>query len=253
MRACFPIQTAMPTDSHDAIYANPLKEVGDFSFDEQVTRVFPDMIKRSVPGYEIILSHIGSLAQTFARPGGRCYDLGCSLGAATLSLRHRIPEDNTIIAVDNSAPMIARCQTVIERDTAKPQVELRCEDIQDVEIAQADVVLLNFTLQFIPVESRLALLEKICQGLRAGGLLLLSEKIAFESPDIQATMTEKHHQYKRDKGYSALEVSQKRAALERVLIPESRSTHLTRLKAVGFSSVDTWFQYFNFAAFMAIK
>ena len=244
----------MPNKPQDTIYANPLKTVADFTFDEQVTRVFPDMIKRSVPGYETIVSSIGSLAAPFVANGGRCYDLGCSLGASTLSLRQHIPADNsTIISIDNSPEMIKRCHELIELDSAAPHVELICANIQDVPITDASVVILNFTLQFIPIEERHALLLKICRGLRKGGALILSEKIAFTDPTLQQLMTEKHHDFKRANGYSDLEISQKRTALENVMVPETIHCHQQRLSIVGFSCAEVWFQCLNFASMIAIK
>ena len=244
----------MANKLQDTIYANPLKKVADFTFDEQVTQVFPDMIKRSVPGYETIVASIGSLAAPFVANGGRCYDLGCSLGASTLSLRQHIPADNTaIISIDSSPEMIKRCGELIELDTATPPVELICADIQDVPITDASVVILNFTLQFIPIEKREVLLLKICRGLRKGGALILSEKIAFADPTLQQLMTEKHHDFKRANGYSDLEISQKRTALENVMVPETIHCHQQRLSTVGFSCAEIWFQCLNFASMIAIK
>ena len=134
----------------DSIYASPVGEVSAFKFDEAVVRVFPDMIQRSVPGYQAIISAIGLLAGRFAREHSVCYDLGCSLGAATLSMRHQITVDSCrIIAVDNSPAMVTRFLQVLEKDQAKVPVEVLCQDIRELEIENASVVVLNFTLQFI--------------------------------------------------------------------------------------------------------
>ncbi len=244
----------MSKKPQDTIYADPLQKVADFTFDERVTRVFPDMIKRSVPGYETIVSNIGSLAAPFVADGGRCYDLGCSLGASTLSLRHYIPAGNTrIISVDSSVEMINRCRELIALDTATAPVELICADIREVPITDASVVILNFTLQFIPVEERRELLLKIYHGLRKGGILILSEKIAFSNAALQQLMTEKHHNFKRANGYSDLEISQKRTALENVMAPETIHCHQQRLSDIGFSCAEVWFQCLNFASMIAIK
>jgi|SRR5690554_64495 tRNA (cmo5U34)-methyltransferase len=238
----------------DTIYANPLAQVDEFAFDQTVVNVFPDMIKRSVPGYATIINMIGNLAQRYAQANSTCYDLGCSLGAATLAMRHRIQSaDCSIIAIDNSAAMIERCHQVIAADSGEIPVHLQCANLQDVEIKQASIVVLNFTLQFIPVEQRPDVLQQIYQGLLPGGVLILSEKVAFEDKPHQELMTELHHNFKRSNGYSDLEIAQKRSAIENVLIPETLNTHRTRLRAAGFSSVDVWFQCFNFASIIAIK
>ena len=158
----------------DTLYASPLGEIDGFQFDSSVVDVFPDMIQRSVPGYSAIISAIGLLASRFAQADSVCYDLGCSLGAATLSMRHKISQKNCkIIAVDNSSAMLSRCQNIIARDTAIIPVELVCSDIQDIEIHNASVVVLNFTLQFIPLADRDAFISKIYQGLRPDGILIL--------------------------------------------------------------------------------
>lgn len=242
------------SDSIDRLYAQPHEELTGFRFDERVVAVFPDMIKRSVPGYSTIIHMIGQIAERYAQTGTNLYDLGCSLGAATLSMRHRITAaDTRIVAVDNSPDMIERCRTVLAADSGEVPVQLICANLQDVVIEQASVSVLNFTLQFIPLAERDALLRHIAQGTVAGGVLILSEKIAFEDSEHQTLMTELHHNFKRANGYSDLEIAQKRTALENVLIPETLKTHQQRLLQAGFRSVDCWFQCFNFASIIAFK
>jgi len=240
--------------SKDSIYASPVGEIGAFKFDETVVRVFPDMIQRSVPGYSAVISAIGLLAGRFAREHSVCYDLGCSLGAATLSMRHQIKADNCrIVAVDNSEAMITRFREVLQKDQAPVAVEPLCADLREVAIENASVVVLNFTLQFIPLEDRTRLLQKIYQGLLPGGILILSEKLKFDDDRQQELQTQMHHAFKKAQGYSDLEISQKRTALENVLIPETFAQHQSRLRQVGFSSAEVWFQYFNFASIIALK
>lgn len=239
----------------DSIYASPLGEVDAFTFDEKVVNVFPDMIRRSVPGYSAIISAIGLLAGRFSQDHSRCYDLGCSLGAATLSMRQQIQaEDCRIVAVDNSEAMVERFRKRLSEDEGEGvAVELQCADIRDIEISRASVVVLNFTLQFIPVADRWAFLQKLYQGMLPGGILILSEKLRFSDPRQQALQTDMHHAFKKAQGYSDLEISQKRTALENVLIAETFVEHQRRLLEVGFSSAEVWFQYFNFASMIALK
>lgn len=240
---------------HDTIYASPLDEMIDFRFDERVVDVFPDMIQRSVPGYGTMISTIGILAARYVQTGTHCYDLGCSLGAVTLSMRQRISDTHCdIIAVDNSMAMIERGQQLLANDHSSAiPVTMVCADLQDVSIENASVVVLNFTLQFIPVDERLELIKRIYQGLKSGGVLILSEKIAFEDPEKQNFHIEVHHDFKRANGYSDLEISQKRSALEKVLIPETLASHQQRLTLAGFNFSEPWFQCFNFMSLVAIK
>lgn len=160
----------MTADPHtDRIFANPLAAIEDFRFDDTVVAVFPDMIKRSVPGYQAIINMIGELAERYAQEGSVCYDLGSSLGAATLSMRRRIKQnDCRIVSVDNSPAMVRRAEKILQQDQGTVPVELRCEDISHTEIRDASVVVLNFTLQFIPLAERAELIRRIHQGLRPG-------------------------------------------------------------------------------------
>lgn len=238
----------------DTLYADPLSERGLFTFDDNVARVFPDMIKRSVPGYPTIVSMTGLLAGKYATQGSNVYDLGCSLGASTLAMRQNIQAPGCrIISVDNSTAMLERCKSIIDTDTHDTPVTLTLADLQDVAIEKASVVVLNFTLQFIPRELRDEVIRRIYQGLQPGGIMVLSEKVTFEDPHLDALNIELHHQFKRANGYSDLEVARKRSALENVLIPETLAQHKQRIGNAGFGSCDVWFQCFNFASLIALK
>lgn len=247
----------MPTPSltpRDRLYASAQAQITEFAFDEQVATVFPDMIQRSVPGYGMIINALKLLAERYAQPDSQLYDLGCSLGAATLALRHGITHTGCrIIAVDNAAAMVERCQAFLVQDTVAVPVEVHCADVQTVEISNASVVVLNFTLQFIPLSQRVTLIRRIYNGLRPGGVLVLSEKIIFSDPHWQRESVELHHAFKRANGYSDLEISQKRSALEQVLVPETLETHQQRLHDVGFAASHVWLQQFNFISLLAWK
>ena len=239
----------------DALYASPLNEIIDFKFDEKVVAVFPDMIQRSVPGYANLISSIGVLAGRYVQPNSRCYDLGCSLGSVSLSMRQHIKQPQCdIIAVDNSKEMIERGKEIVALDPSPSvTITMQCKDITDTAINNASVVVLNFTLQFIDPARRQQLINDIYQGLNPGGILILSEKVSFNSSREDGFLTEAHHDFKRANGYSDLEISQKRTALEKVMIPESISCHQERLSDAGFDFSTVWFQCFNFVSLIAIK
>ncbi|EKO3395289.1 carboxy-S-adenosyl-L-methionine synthase CmoA [Vibrio fluvialis] len=238
----------------DTIFSAPIDKIGDFTFDERVVEVFPDMIQRSVPGYANIISAIGMLAERFAKPHSNLYDLGCSLGAATLSMRRNIKQEGCkIIGVDNSAAMVERCKLHVNAYRSDTPVEIIEADIRNIDIKNASVVVLNFTLQFLSPEDRYTLLEKIYAGLRPGGILILSEKFVFENQIANELLIDLHHDFKRANGYSELEISQKRSAIENVMRPDSVETHKARFEQLGFSSYEVWFQCFNFGSMFAIK
>ncbi len=242
------------SNKRDQIYADTSIGFGQFVFDQRVVDVFPDMIKRSVPGYSTIIHMVGQIAERYAQAGSSCYDLGCSLGASTLAMRHRIQAANVaIVAIDNSPDMIERCKLVIDADSHDVPVELRCEDLSQSTIENASVVVMNFTLQFIPREQRNALIKRIYAGMCPGGVLVLSEKLKFEDDHHDALMNELHHYFKKTNGYSEMEIAKKRTALENVLIPESLEQHKQRLADSGFRGTELWFQCFNFSSLLAFK
>lgn len=238
----------------DNIYAQPHDSVRDFQFDDKVANVFPDMIKRSVPGYSHIIGVIGILAEQYAQPNSNIYDLGCSLGAATVSMRHRVHAPGVkIIAVDNSQAMLDRSADYLDSEDSPIPVETRCADITSLTVQNCSFAVLNFTLQFIEPDQRLQTLKSIYDGLLPGGALVLSEKLAFTDRQQESLLAAHHHDFKRANGYSDLEISQKRQAIERVLLPETADQHSQRLHDAGFAQVSQWFQSFNFASFIAIK
>lgn len=244
----------MTNSTTDLIYSQTHKQVKNFTFDAQVVEVFPDMISRSVPGYNTIIDTIGRLSQQFVQQNTNIYDLGCSLGAATLAMRKGITEKNcNIIGVDNSSDMVKRCKMHVDAFKGNTPVSIIEGNIQDIDIENASMVVLNFTLQFIEKPQRQALLNKIAKGLKPGGLLVLSEKIVSEDETIDNALVNLHHNFKRDNGYSELEVAQKRTALEKVMLTDSVEVHKERLKEAGFAHTSLWFQCFNFTSFIAIK
>jgi len=241
-------------EQKDNLYSQYRERVADFVFDDAVAAVFDDMIRRSVPGYATVIGMTKVFAEHYAQPNSVCYDLGCSLGASTLAMRKGIIHSGCgIVAVDNSAAMVKQCSEVVAMDKSDVPVEVVCADIRDVAIENASVVVMNFTLQFLAPDQRDTMIQKIYDGLRPGGVLLLSEKISFDDTDKDAFETDMHHEFKKFMGYSDLEVAQKRKSLENVLLPDTLDIHRKRLKQAGFSKTFLWFQCFNFMSLAAFK
>jgi tRNA (cmo5U34)-methyltransferase len=241
-------------NNKDKVFSEIMHTIDDFSFDESVADVFPDMIKRSVPGYENIIKHLGTFARLFVTDDSVIYDLGSSLGAASMSIRRNVHAKNVqMIAVDNSQSMVSRSRKIFDAYESDIPIKIIHDDIQNISINNASMVVLNFTLQFVDKASREELLKKIASGLNPGGLLVLSEKIQFNNPDTQNLIENMHLDFKRENGYSELEISQKRESLQDILIPETFQEHQNRLLSVGFKSADIWLQQYNFASIVAIK
>ena len=241
-------------DNRDNLFKERRTITSGFRFDEQVVRVFPDMIARSVPGYELMVPMIGMLARRYAQQDSRLYDLGCSLGAVSLAMSLAVRASHTeIIAVDNSEAMVTFCKEQLPAKAGPVPISIRLQNILDTRIENASMVVLNFTLQFLDREQRQKLISQIATGMRSGGALIISEKICFEDESEQVDQANWHYDFKRSQGYSELEISQKREALENVLLPETEATHFKRLQHAGLSRPRRWFQCFSFASYIAFK
>ncbi len=238
----------------DTIYRAPRTPVPPFEFDAEVADVFDDMIHRSVPMYSEIIRRQAQLVQRFLRPGTRVYDLGCSTGNLAVALCAHLPAGAfEMVAVDSSPPMLDVCKRRIVDAGRSTSITPICGDIRRVKIEQAGVVVVNFTLQFIPPEDRDALTQKIYEALVPGGILLFSEKTMHPNQALSDLQVDFFYRFKRENGYSELEISQKREALENVLVPETVETHHERLRRCGFSRIDVWLKWFNFCSWICIK
>lgn len=240
--------------SQDRIFAEMAAEAGSFEFNDDVAEVFPDMLRRSIPGYAASIRAIGTLASRYVQPGSRCYDLGCSLGAATLAMQQNISVPGCqIIAVDLAPAMIQRCREIIAASDSDVDVSIVEDDVRQITIEQASMVVMNYTLQFLSLEERDAMIGNIFDGLNDGGILVLSEKVLDEDDEVEKLLVAMHDEFKRQNAYSDLEISRKRTALENVLIPETISMHRTRLENAGFRHVGIWLRQFNFVSIIATK
>ena len=240
--------------SADNIYASELNQIDKFSFSRQVVDVFPDMINRSVPGYQTIIEGIGKIAKQNLPENALVYDLGCSLGSASLAVAKTLAEQSAqIYAIDNSQAMITRCQQHIAAFNFSSAIKPQLGDLNTLLLKPCHLVIMNFTLQFIAPSNREEIITKIYDALLPGGMLILSEKIQHPHQLMDEKLVSLHHQFKRENGYSDLEISQKRSALEDVMILDSIETHNERLSHAGFTAQTTWFQHFNFMSLLAIK
>jgi tRNA (cmo5U34)-methyltransferase len=239
----------------DTIFSTHSYTPAPFEFNETVVRVFDDMLNRSIPYYAEILLRQAQLTTCHYQPGTRIYDLGCSHGNFGIKLLNEMASTHfEMIAVDSSRPMLDRYEQRLKKaNPTKPDIHLVHDHMQQVEIQHASVVIINFTLQFVPPEDRQSLVQRVFDGLLPGGILLLSEKIIHPAASLNALQQTFYYRFKAENGYSELEISRKRNALENVLIPESIEQHIERLQRSGFSTIDTWLKWFNFASLICQK
>lgn len=246
----------MSSRKRDSVYQYPLNQLADFEFNSQVVGVFEDMINRSIPGYGSIVHSLSQFANLFAQDSTHCYDLGCSLGASALSMQTGLDKkhDVKIIAVDNSLDMLERAKHFVAKSqNNNATIDLQHANVLDITIENASLVALNFILQFIEPEQRDRLLQNIYQGMTAGACLVLSEKVRFNDVLSQQTVTDLHHSFKSEQGYSDLEIAQKRDSLENVMHLDTQTIHVERLSNVGFSHIQQWYQNTAFVSYYAIK
>lgn len=238
----------------DKIYADPQETISPFEFNRQVVEVFDDMLGRSVPLYRESILRQAQIAASMHRPGTRIYDLGCSNGNLGMALCREMGErDFELIAVDSSVPMLETFAQRLAEVEGKDRVHLEENDIRQVPLENASIVIINLTLQFLPLPDRDELICNIHQALAPGGVLLLTEKVVHENMQLNDLEQDFYYRFKAENGYSQMEISQKREALENVLVPETLEVHRKRLQQSGFSAIDVWLKWFNFASILALK
>tara|TARA_B100001059_G_scaffold196341_1_gene201256 strand:- start:1322 stop:2035 length:714 start_codon:yes stop_codon:yes gene_type:complete len=227
-------------------------DIADFRFDKEVVEVFDDMVRRSVPGYDSMIQMIGLIARMYGQDNTNYYDLGSSTGAISLAIAlNNKHQKNTFFAIDNSEEMVSKCKQNL--DSKIDNLQATCADINQIHIENASIVVLNLTLQFIDVKDRSNLIKKIYEGLNPGGVLIISEKIHFEDKETQDQITNLHIDFKKENGYSELEIANKRQAIENVLITDTKAIHIERLKDSGFKDTSCFFQCLNFVSFLSVK
>jgi len=238
----------------DEVFKKEIGKVSDFKFGAKVAGVFDDMVSRSVPFYGEMQRMIAELAATYAKEGTDVYDLGCSTGTTMIGMDLMVTKDIQFIGVDDSMEMLDKCRSKLTELKISRPYELRCADLnKGIKIQNASVVVLCLTLQFIRPLHRERLLKNIYDGLNTGGILIVVEKILAEDSRFNRDFIEYYYDFKRRNQYSDLEISQKREALENVLIPYKLSENIALIRDKGFAHCEVFFKWYNFAGFVAIK
>ncbi len=244
-----------PSDP-DRLFANPLKSVDDFDFDGKTAAVFDDMLNRSVPFYGEIQRIIGEIAADFACDGSQIFDLGCSTCNSFLAIDHFLPSETNVrfIGIDASEDMFEKARQKLAQVEFAREHELRLADLNEgVRIENASVVLMVLTLQFVRPLYRNRLISDIYNGLNDNGCLILVEKVLGESSTFNRLFIKHYYELKKRKGYSELEISQKREALENILIPYRLEENKELLQSCGFRDIEILFKWYNFCAMIARK
>ncbi len=245
----------MAPDGVDNVFGRDDMKVSDFVFDQNVANVFDDMVSRSVPFYNELQKMFVSLAKTFVQPETSVYDLGCSTGVTLSNIAEGVDDPSvTYVGVDNSDAMLEKARCRLAEKGLAERSELRNGDLnKPINIANASLVLMNWTLQFVRPLNRGQLMEEIFNGLTHGGALIMAEKVLAKDSLINRLYIDYYYRYKNRQGYSDTEISKKREALENVLVPYRVDENVELLRDSGFQIVDVFFRWFNWAGFVAIK
>ena len=225
--------------------------IKQFEFDEEVASVFDDMLDRSVPFYKEMQRLSIVFANNFLENGSRVYDLGCSTATTLIELSKNCNKDLKLIGIDNSKAMLERANN--KSKAFGVDIKFICNDIFDVDLKDAKVIFSNYTLQFIRPLQREKLVKKIYDGLTEGGVFIFSEKLVSQNSILNKQLIDEYYSFKKAQGYSEFEISQKREALENVLIPYTEDENNKMIKDAGFSHCEMIFKWVNFATFIAIK
>jgi tRNA (cmo5U34)-methyltransferase len=240
--------------SKDQVFNQEIQKVSDFKFGTVVASVFDDMVNRSVPFYGEIQRMMAEQAADYAKSGTDVYDFGCATGTTLIGMDTSIAEDIRFIGIDDSQEMLEKCQTKLNAAGFKRPIELRVADLnKTVEVSNASVAILCLTLQFVRPINREKLLKSIFDGLHSGGALILVEKILAEDSVFNRDFINYYYNYKRRNHYSDMEISQKREALENILIPYKLSENISLLLETGFAHCEVFFKWYNFVGLIAVK
>ena len=226
----------------------------DFSFNERVAEVFDDMLSRSIPYYRTVIEGMAQLLCSLLPGGGVVYDLGCSTGTTLIELSRLLPSrDFRYVGIDNAPAMLAKARKKAAMYGKAAVLEFRQDDVTTCPLPGVSAVICNYTMQFLRPLTRPAFVNRLSALLPEGGVLLLSEKTVSHACQLNRDFISIYHAFKKQQGYSELEISAKREALENVLVPFSLEENRSILQQAGFTEVEIFFKWFNFASFVAVK
>lgn len=242
-------ETSAAPDNRDHVLPE-----GKWQFDAEVTDVFEEMLRRSIPQYDVMRKAVFEIASRFAEEKTAIVDLGCSRGDALDPLVSRFGAYNRFVGVEVSQPMLKAAQKRFQGYIDCGVVSIRDMDLRhQFPPERASVILSVLTLQFTPIEYRLKIVREAFNSLIPGGALILVEKVLGASADLDAMLVDLYYGMKRDNGYSQKEIDRKRMSLEGVLVPVTAAWNEQLLHQCGFSEVDCFWRYLNFAGWVAVK
>jgi len=230
-------------------------EPGDkWTFDQDVANAFDDMLERSIPDYARMRELCFLVGARFVKHGTSVVDLGCSRGEAIAPFVSTFGAYCRYVAVDVAEPMLAAARERFAVLINAGVVDVRKHDLRrgmPVPLASSSLILSVLTLQFTPIEYRRSILEAAKRALAPGGALIVVEKVNGRSAVLHDAMLALYESHKRDNGYTYEQIARKRASLEGVLVPLDAGQNYAMLREVGFTGVECFWRWLNFAAWVA--
>ncbi len=224
-----------------------------WTFDQEVTNAFDDMLERSIPGYEDMRRLVTALTIKFAQPNSSILDLGCSSGGSLLPIIEKLGENNSYIGIEISEPMR---KAAIRRlgNFSNLNIQIRDTDLRlDFPGEETSVTLSVLTLQFIPIEYRQKILSLAFSKLKSGGIFIIVEKILGRDSSLNDLFVDLYYKIKGSNGYTEEQINSKRIALEGVLVPVTSDWNEQLLLNAGFKHVECFWRSLNFAGWIGQK
>ena len=225
-----------------------------WAFDAEVTRVFSDMLTRSIPMYTTMRDAVFGMGSTFVRDGTHVVDLGCSRGDALAPFVAQFGAANRYVGIEVSNPMLEVARARFRSEIESGIVSILSTDLRHgYPSVQASVTLSVLTLQFVPLEYRQRIVADVWRTTVPGGAFILVEKVLGSGAALSNVMIDLYHQYKQQNGYNTEEIERKRLSLEGVLVPVTARWNEELLRAAGFREIDCFWRWMNFAAWICVK
>ena len=115
----------------------------------------------------------------------RVLDLGCGDGRLAAVVLDARPFVGQVVAVDRSAPMLARAR---ERFAGDPRVEVRSGDLADplAALGGFDLIVSGFAIHHLDDSGKQQLFAEVAANLNPGGLFANLEVVASATPELHA-------------------------------------------------------------------
>jgi tRNA (cmo5U34)-methyltransferase len=232
------------------------EKLPDFTFAHR-EEGFDKHIEDSIRGYGNLHDDVVNISRYFVEDNTNVVDIGASTGKtieAMIRQNISFAPDAFYCGVENATgfqkELSERSKRVNEEFVTN--FDYSNMDIRDFRFDNCSYVTSLFTLQFMPMKDRLAVVRDIYNGLNPGGAFVFAEKTVAENARIQEMMTFTYYDYKR-KSFTEKDIMDKEITLRNMLKPNTFGELKGMLFEAGFETVQPFWQNFLFVGAIAIK